>query len=45
MTGRGVGVLNSVFVRESRESVLENPSGISYAIPSKYVKSLLSGGG
>ena len=41
-TGRVVGVLNSVFVKESRESALERPSGISYAIPAKYIKLLLS---
>ena len=42
-TGRVIGVLNSVFVKESKESVLEKPSGISYAIPVNYVKPLLSG--
>lgn len=41
-TGRVVGVLNSVFVKESRESVLEKPSGISYAIPANHVRALLS---
>lgn len=40
-SGRVVGVLNSVFVKESKESVLEKPSGISYAIPARFVKSLL----
>ena len=40
-TGRVVGVLNSVFVKESRESVLQKPSGISYAIPVSHVHSLL----
>lgn len=43
-TGRVVGVLNSVFVKSSRESVLEKPSGISYAIPAKHIKPLLSAG-
>lgn len=41
-TGRVVGVINSVIVKESRESVLQKPSGISYAIPVKYVALLLS---
>jgi serine protease Do len=41
-TGRVVGVINSVVVKESKESVLQKPSGISYAIPAKYVKTLLS---
>jgi S1-C subfamily serine protease len=40
-TGKVVGVLNSVFVKESKESVLERPSGISYAIPVSHVHSLL----
>jgi len=40
-TGRVIGVINSVFVKESRESILQKPSGISYAIPSAYVHSLL----
>jgi S1-C subfamily serine protease len=40
-TGKVIGVLNSVFVKESRESMLEKPSGISYAIPGRHVRSLL----
>ena len=40
-TGRVIGVLNSVFVKESKESVLPKPSGISYAIPGVHVKALL----
>jgi S1-C subfamily serine protease len=44
-TGRVVGVLNSVFVKESKESVLQKPSGISYAIPARFVKSLLQNAG
>ena len=40
-TGRVVGVLNSVLVKESKESVLQKPSGISYAIPASYVHKLL----
>ena len=40
-TGRIVGVINSVFVKESKESVLQRPSGISYAIPIKWAKELL----
>lgn len=39
--GRVIGVLNSVFIRESRESLLERPSGISYAIPATYACDLL----
>lgn len=32
-TGEVVGVINSVFVKGGKESVLSQPSGISYAIP------------
>jgi S1-C subfamily serine protease len=36
-----LGVLNSVVVKESKESLLTNPSGISYAIPAVHVRALL----
>lgn len=39
--GRVIGVVNSVFVKESRETVLEKPSGITYAIPVVHVRELL----
>ena len=42
-TGQVIGVINSVYVKESRESVLQKPSGISYAIPVEHVKALLKG--
>ncbi|KPJ90544.1 MAG: peptidase S1 [Gammaproteobacteria bacterium SG8_11] len=41
-SGTVVGIINMVFVKESKETVLSNPSGISYAIPSKYIKILLN---
>lgn len=40
-TGRVIGVINSVFVQESKESILEKPSGITYAIPAHYIQALL----
>jgi len=40
-SGQVVGVINSVFVKGTKEAAIENPSGISYAIPAKYVKSLI----
>ena len=43
-TGRVIGVINSVFVKKTRESALSHPSGISYAIPSAYVHELLNDG-
>lgn len=41
-TGRVIGVLNSVLTKGTRESALSNPSGISYAIPVRYVLELLN---
>jgi S1-C subfamily serine protease len=40
-TGKVIGVLNSVFVKGTKEAVLKTPSGISYAIPSRYVRDLM----
>jgi len=40
-TGAVVGVINSVLVKGTKESALTSPSGISYAIPVKYIKELL----
>jgi len=36
-SGEVIGILNKVFIKESKETVLEKPSGISYAIPVKYL--------
>ena len=44
-SGRVVGVINTVFVKETREAALEKPSGITYAIPSRYVQALLKNAG
>jgi S1-C subfamily serine protease len=38
--GEVIGILNKVFVKETKETVLEKPSGISYAIPVKYLSKL-----
>lgn len=40
-TGEVVGVVNSVFVKGAKETALTAPSGISYAIPVKWVRDLL----
>jgi serine protease Do len=40
-SGRVIGVVNSVFIKESRESILQKPSGISYAITVAHVLPLL----
>jgi len=44
-SGAVIGVLNKVFVQETKESVLQKPSGISYAIPIRYAKALLAKAG
>jgi S1-C subfamily serine protease len=41
-TGEVVGVLNMVFVKGTKENALTHPSGISYAIPSRYLQALIS---
>jgi len=40
-TGEVVGVMNSVFVKESRETLLSAPSGIAYAIPVEHLRDIL----
>lgn len=40
-TGEVLGVVNSVYVKGAKEAALSAPSGISYAIPAKYVQELL----
>jgi serine protease Do len=40
-TGEVLGILNMVFVKGTRESALTHPSGISYAIPARYIQQLV----
>ena len=40
-TGEVVGIINKVFVQQSKETVISKPSGITYAIPVKYLHKLL----
>lgn len=40
-TGAVIGVINMVLVKATKESVLSQPSGISYAIPSRYIHELM----
>lgn len=40
-TGVVYGVLNSVFVKETKESAIKDPSGITYVIPANFVRELL----
>lgn len=44
-TGEVIGVINKVFVQESKENILSKPSGISYAIPANHVQNLLKAKG
>lgn len=41
-SGEVLGVLNMVFVKSTKENVLSDPSGISYAIPVEYLQRLLA---
>lgn len=40
-TGAVLGVMNMVLIKSTRESALSQPSGISYAIPSRHVTELM----
>ena len=41
-SGEVVGVINKVLVKDTKESALSSPTGISYAIPVKHVHKLIS---
>ncbi len=41
-TGRVVGVVNMVLIKDSRESALTQPTGISYAIPVRQLQNLVN---
>jgi S1-C subfamily serine protease len=43
-TGRVIGIVSDVFVKESKERLLSEPSGITFAIPIRYVRALLEAG-
>lgn len=42
-SGQVLGVVNSVFIKGSKESALSAPTGITYAIPVRHVVDLLKG--
>jgi serine protease Do len=44
-TGEVFGVINSVFVKGTKESAITNPSGITYVIPGNHINELLKRGG
>jgi S1-C subfamily serine protease len=41
-TGEVLGIINMVLVKSTKESALSQPSGITYAVPSRHLKSLLA---
>ncbi len=40
-TGQVIGIVSDVFVKESKERLLSRPSGITFAIPIRYMRTLL----
>jgi len=40
-TGKVLGIINKVFVQSTKEAVISSPSGITYAIPVKYLHKIL----
>jgi S1-C subfamily serine protease len=40
-TGKVLGIINKVFVQTTKEAVISTPSGITYAIPVKYLHKIL----
>lgn len=44
-TGAVIGIINSVYVKGSKENALSSPSGITYAIPARYIEALLESSG
>jgi S1-C subfamily serine protease len=43
--GRVIGVINSVYVKQTKETAISSPSGISYAVPVDYIRALLKKAG
>jgi S1-C subfamily serine protease len=41
ISGEVVGIINMVFVKSTKENVLSQPSGITYAIPAPFLRELL----
>jgi S1-C subfamily serine protease len=40
-TGKVIGIINMVFVKDKKENILKDPSAITYAIPVRYLHELL----
>lgn len=41
-SGKVVGIINKVIVKDTKESALSNPTGISYAVPVTYIHKLIA---
>lgn len=41
ITGEVVAIINKVFIKETKETIIEKPSGITYAIPVKHLHDLI----
>jgi len=39
--GEVIGIINKVFVQQTKEAVISNPSGITYAIPVRHLRALM----
>ncbi|MGB5831809.1 MAG: serine protease [Thiohalocapsa sp.] len=44
-TGQVIGIINSVYVKKTKEAAISAPSGISYAIPVDHLRALLKKAG
>ena len=44
-TGQVIGIINKVFIQQTKESSIQHPSGISYAVPIKHLQELLKKNG
>lgn len=44
-SGDVIGIVNKVFIQETKETALERPSGITYAVPSRFILELLEEAG
>ncbi len=40
-TGKVIGIINMVFVKGTKENAITDPSGITYAIPARYIEKLI----
>jgi S1-C subfamily serine protease len=40
-TGQVLAILSSVFVKQTKEKILADPSGITFAIPIRYARELV----